>query len=101
MSAESIEDVVRQAQHWKECGARLGAILAEIASRIGDAPVYFDETGEFFAHSEVLRILKEPGNEELYDFFLYMQRASVAEAKLEGVQSLDFETLLDEVDGTR
>lgn len=74
-----VERTFNEIQEWNESGARLNAILERVKNKIGDAPLYVTEDGEFFVHPDVSRILNEPGNEGPLEFLKFMQRNRVAE----------------------
>jgi hypothetical protein len=78
MTVNGFEKLASQTKHWDECGRRLHTILSEVSSRIGGPALYFDENGKFFAHQDLTKKLDEPGNEELRDYLLFMQRSGIA-----------------------
>ena len=49
------------------------SILADVKEQIGDAPIYHNDAGEVFVHPLLLERLKQPGNEEIFQCFLYMK----------------------------
>jgi hypothetical protein len=77
--ADSVARTFNNIQEWNEFGERLSAILKEVKDRIGDAPLYITEDGEFFVHPDVSRKLNEAGNEGPLEFLRFMQRNAISE----------------------
>jgi Uma2 family endonuclease len=79
MNEINFTNVVRDLQKWESCGKKLQELAAEVKERIGDAPIYIDESGKFHIHPDLIAEIDRPENEELYEYLLYMQKNSEAE----------------------
>ena len=55
---------------------RLSALIKEVADRVGEAPVGFNEDGEVFVHPELARELDRPGNQVLSKMLIAGTRAN-------------------------
>jgi hypothetical protein len=77
----SFADVARDLEQWEEHGKRLNKIAAEIKERIGDAPIYITESGEFHVHPDLIEEINKPQNKGLPEYLQYLQRMSIAEKR--------------------
>lgn len=77
--ADNVTQTFNNIREWNEYGERLNAILTEVKDRIGEAPLYITEDGEFFVHPDVSQKLNEAGNEGPLEFLRFMQLNGIAE----------------------
>jgi len=74
MAAETVRKLESDRLQVEADSQRLLAVLKDVADRIGEAPVIYNENGEVFVHPEMARELARPGNEALNEMFITMMR---------------------------
>lgn len=76
-AAKAMSSLIEENRLQAEADAqRLSALIREVAGRIGEAPVAFNEDGEAFVRPELARELERPGNEMLREMLLMGARAN-------------------------
>jgi hypothetical protein len=72
-----ITGIFRNMERSAENAMKLTKLAAEIKERIGEAPIHYDELGNFSVHPDLMAEIERPENEGLYEYLLYLQKRKV------------------------